>query len=292
MKKWLIACSLLLSSLVHAFAVPAFYGPQKQVKVGKATIAYYRFGYGRPLLLVTGHGDAMTMWHPTLLKILSKNREVIMFDYPGIGDSTIEGNYPDSMAQLASLVQGFIDSQKLDKPDLLGFSMGGSLVLYMVAENGSKYGHIVAVGGKAGGKRTIKPDPKNFAMLNSAKTSPAIAIKTLLFPPAAWAQANEYLKVLNQMPPPKMNQAALKAQGIAVDEENSGPGIWQKLPAIRNSVLIMNGTEDVLTPVQNASLIAGEIPAAWLIQIKHTGHGVLFQEPEFTGNLIEMFLSY
>lgn len=292
MKKWLMILCLSLTSLGFAAAVPDFYGPLKHAQVGKANIAYYRFGYGAPLLMVTGHGDTMTMWHPTLLKKLSKNREVIIFDYPGVGDSSIEGPYPDSMAKLSELVQSFIDNQKLNKPDLLGFSMGGSLVLYMAAQQGSKYHHVVAIGAKAGGTKTIVPEAKYFNMLNDTKMSPAEAIKTLLFPSTAAPQADAYIKIISQMPAEKMNKDALKGQSDAVNAENHGAGIWSLLPAIKNRVFIINGTEDILTPVQNAPLIAAAIPGAWLAQIKGAGHGVLFQEPEFTGDLIELFLSY
>lgn len=93
------------------------------------------------------------------------------------------------------------------------------------------------------------------------------------------------------MPQEKMDGAALKAQGAAVNGENNGPGIWDQLPNIKNKTLVINGTDDVLTPVQNAVLIAAAIPAAWLVQIRDAGHGVLFQEPEFTSKLIELFLS-
>ncbi|MGQ3891344.1 alpha/beta fold hydrolase [Legionella sp. CNM-4043-24] len=292
MKSWLSALCLLFASLGFANAVPDFYGPLRHAEVGNANIAYYRFGFGAPLLLITGHGDAMTMWHPTLLKKLSKTREVIMFDYPGIGESTIKGEYPNSMEKLSSLVQAFIESQKLERPDLLGFSMGGSLALYMSTQNGSKYHHVVLVGAKAGGKKTVVPDARSFNMLNDTKISPATAIKTLLFPATAAPQADAYLKILSQMPIPKMNPDALKAQSEAVNAENQGEGVWDRLPLIKNRVLVINGTEDILTPVQNAPMIAAAIPGAWLAQIKGAGHGVLFQEPDFTGDLIELFLSY
>ena len=292
MKQWLLIICLLIGSVASAGTVPDFYGPLKQAQVGDASISYYRFGTGAPLVMITGHGDAMVMWHPALLKKLSQTREVIIFDYPGVGESTIKGDYPDSMDKLSRLVQAFIENQQLDRPDLLGFSMGGSLALYMTTQYGDKYHHVVLVGAKAGGKKTVTPDPKYFNMLNDTKMSPAVAIKTLLFPATAAAQADAYLKVLSQMPIPKMNPEAMKAQSEAVNAENSGAGIWDKLPLIKNRVLVINGSDDILTPVQNAPMIASAIPGAWLAQIKGAGHGVLFQEPEFTGDLIELFLSY
>lgn len=292
MKILFFIIALLVSSVPNAGSVPEFYGPMKQVKVDKATISYYRFGFGAPLVMITGHGDSMTMWHPSFLKKLSKNREVIIFDYPGIGESKIQGAYPNSMEQLAKLVRGFIATQKLERPDMLGFSMGGSLLLYMTAAQPAAFNHVVLVGAKAGGSKTILPNEKDFSMLSQPNISPEIAIKKLLFPANASAQADSYLKVLSQMPPSPMNKEALQAQSEAVNAENAGPGVWDQLNAIHNRVLVMSGTEDILTPVQNAVLIASAIPGAWLIQIRGAGHGVLFQEPEYTGDLIELFLSY
>lgn len=292
MKRFFFLFILLITSTIEAGSVPDFYGPLKKVTVNNASIAYYRFGYGAPLVMLTGHGDSMTMWHPAFLKKLSKNREVIIFDYPGIGESTITGDYPDSMDQLSKLVQSFISSQQLERPDMLGFSMGGSLLLYMATQNSSSYNHVVVVGAKAGGKKTIVPEEKYFKMLSDPKIAPDVAVKTLLFPANARPEADAYLKILSTMPKATMNGTALLAQAQAVNSENQGPGIWDLLSKIKNRTLVMNGTDDVLTPTQNAVMIASSIPGAWLMQIKGTGHGLLFQAPEFTGDLIELFLSY
>lgn len=292
MKKWILFLVILFANSVYSGSMPAFLGSLKHATVGNADIAYYRFGSGKPLVMITGHGDAMSMWHPDLLKKLSDHRELIIFDYPGIDASTIKGEYPSSMSQLATLVQGFIDGQKLDKPDVLGFSMGGSLLLYMATQNSAKYDHIIAVGGKAGGKKSVAPDPKNFNMLSEPGISPAVAIKTLLFPASAGKQADAYLQILSQFPTPKMNGDALKAQAKAVSDENNGDGIWSQLTNIQNKTLILSGTEDLLSPVQNAVMIASGIPGAWLIQIQGAGHGVLFQEPDYTSKIIELFLNY
>lgn len=292
MKILFFIVALLASTLSNANSVPEFYGQIKQVKVDKASISYYRFGYGAPLVMLTGHGDSMNMWHPTLLKKLSQTREVIIFDYPGIGQSTIEGAYPNSMEQLSTLVRGFIATQKLNKPDMLGFSMGGSLLLDMTAKHASEFNHVVLIGAKAGGSRTILPDEKNFSMLSQPDISPAVAIKKLLFPATASAQADSYLKMLSQIPQSPMNKDALQAQNQAVNASNTGDGLWAQLGNIHNPTMIINGIDDILTPVQNAVMIASSIPGAWLIQIRGAGHGVLFQEPDYTGELIELFLSY
>ncbi|CEG58898.1 alpha/beta fold hydrolase [Legionella fallonii] len=290
MRNILLILALLINNAIHAGTIPEFYGSIEKVAVGKATLSYYHFGHGKPLVLVTGHGNSMTMWHPEFLKQLSEHREVIMFDYPGIGESTIDGAYPNSMEQLSLLVLSFIDKLKLDRPDILGFSMGGSLVLYMATQNSSRFDHLIVVGAKAGGKQTILPQRRYFDMLSDPHVLPSVAIKTLLFPSKARKQADDYLNILNQFPPQKMNNAALKAQAQAVEAENTGEGIWRHLIFIKNKVLVLNGTHDVLTPVENAVMITDAIPGAWLIQLRDTGHGVLFQEPEYSAKIIDLFL--
>ncbi|KTD44616.1 alpha/beta fold hydrolase [Legionella quateirensis] len=291
MKKWFLGLCLIWMTTPFANSLPEFYGPLKHVTIGNSNIAYYRFGEGKPLVMITGHGDSMSMWHPEFLKRISKIRQIIMFDYPGIGESTTTGSYPNTMDQLSKLVQSFIESQKLDKPDMLGFSMGGSLLLYMTTQYGTQYDHIIVIGAKAGGKKTVAPEAMYFNMLADPHTSPAVEIKTLLFPADATKQADAYLNILSQFPPQKMNADALKAQAAAVTGENQGPGIWSLLPGIKNKVLVISGTDDVLSPVQNAVTIAAAIPGSWLVQVKDAGHGVLFQEPVFISELVEFFIN-
>ena len=143
--------------------MPSFYGELKKVKIKNASIAYYRFGQGKPLVMIPGHGDNMTTWHPELLQKLRKNREVILFYFSGVGKSTTSGNFVNTMTKLASIVNQFVETQQLDKPDILGLSMGGSVLLYMAVQgDGEKFDYLIAVGGKAGGKQTILPEPKYF----------------------------------------------------------------------------------------------------------------------------------
>jgi pimeloyl-ACP methyl ester carboxylesterase len=292
MRIWIFVICMVLFSSTQAAAVPSFYGPAQQVSVNQANISFYRFGSGKPLVMITGHGDNMNMWPPLLLKQLSKHRTIIIFDYPGIGKSTINGDFPSTFEELTNLIQAFIKSQKLNKPDILGFSMGGSLLLYLATQHSDAYDHIIVIGAKAGGKQTIQPSAANFNLLKNTDVSPAVVIKTLLFPASAGKQADAYINGVMQLPQEKMDKKALAAQATAVTADNEGTGIWNDLPNIHNKILVLNGMEDVLTPVQNAVMIAAAIPGAWLVQVQGAGHGILFQEPDFAERLLELFLQY
>ena len=57
-------------------------------------------------------------------------------------------------------------------------------------------------------------------------------------------------------------------------------------------MLIINGTDDLLTPVKNSQLIADVIPTSWLVKTQGVGHEILFQIPDYSAKLIELFLQY
>ena len=62
--------------------------PAKKVHVGDIDIAYRTFGKGIPILLISGSGLVMDAWDPSILKDLSANHTVIVFDNRGVGNTT------------------------------------------------------------------------------------------------------------------------------------------------------------------------------------------------------------
>lgn len=54
--------------------------------------------------------------------------------------------------------------------------------------------------------------------------------------------------------------------------------------------LIIWGTEDLDSPVQNGLLLAGLIPWSWLVRVKGAGHGLMYQAPEQFADIVACFL--
>lgn len=75
--------------------------PIKKVHVGDIDIAYRTFGKGDPIILIGGVGSKMDSWEPSILKNLSRNHTVIIFDNRGVGNTTT-GTKSFSIQQLAS----------------------------------------------------------------------------------------------------------------------------------------------------------------------------------------------
>jgi len=77
--------------------------PAKQVHVGDIDIAYKMLGKGDPILLISGSSSDMNAWQPSILRDLSSNHTVIVFDNRGVGNTT-PGSKPFSIQQLATIV--------------------------------------------------------------------------------------------------------------------------------------------------------------------------------------------
>jgi pimeloyl-ACP methyl ester carboxylesterase len=97
--------------------------PAKKAHVGDIDIAYKVFGRGEPFLLISGSGLVMDAWDHSILRDLSSNHTVIIFDNRGIGNTTA-GTKPFSIIQFAKDTAGLLDALKIQKADVLGFSMG------------------------------------------------------------------------------------------------------------------------------------------------------------------------
>ena len=81
---------------------------------------------------------------------------------------------------------------------------------------------------------------------------------------------------------------SIKKQGVACWK---WAGTFDRLSQIKVPVLLITGTDDIVTPPQNSIMMAGKIPAAWLVQIKGGGHGLMFQYPERFVKVANLFLS-
>ena len=74
-------------------------------------------------MLISSSGSVTDAWNPIILRDLSSNHTVIIFDNRGVGNTTA-GTKPFSIIQFANDTAGLLDALKIQKADILGFSMG------------------------------------------------------------------------------------------------------------------------------------------------------------------------
>lgn len=103
---------------------------------------YIRKGSGKLLLLIHGIGSSHRSWN-RIIEGLAAQREVIVLDLPGFGDSKpLTGEI--SIATLADAVTLFLKEKDLIGIDAVGSSMGARLVLEL-ARRGGVLGKVISL---------------------------------------------------------------------------------------------------------------------------------------------------
>src|ERR671921_982989 len=139
--------------------------PLKKVRVGDIDVAYKMFGNGDPIILFNGASDDMDAWDPSLLKGISSNHTVIVFDQRGIGNTTA-GSKPYTYQQLANDTAGLLDALKIPKADVMGYSLGGHIAQAFTISYPEMVNSVIIVASSCGGKDSI-PKPQEFKKLQA-----------------------------------------------------------------------------------------------------------------------------
>jgi pimeloyl-ACP methyl ester carboxylesterase len=281
--------------------------PLKKVHVGDIDVAYKMFGKGDPIILFNGASDNMDAWDPSLLKGLSSNHTVIVFDQRGIGNTTV-GTNPYTPQQLANDTAGLLDALKIPKADVMGYSLGSYLAQQLTIIYPNKVNSLVLIGSSCGGKDHT-PKPPEFLKLqaeivNKSLNNVSISqeeMKSLVSASlgSGWIRLHpesldlpENMTLLQSKPglTPETMKNQMKV-GFAWEATNWN-GACDELAKLAKPTLVITGTDDNnYMPHANALVIAGKIPGAWLVQIKDAGHAVMDQYPDEISKILQTFLS-
>jgi len=77
---------------------------------------------GPPLLLCVGLGGSCRGWLPLQVPEFSTQRRTLIFDYPGVGESS-GGDAAFGTAELADTVAALLDALEIERVDALGSFM-------------------------------------------------------------------------------------------------------------------------------------------------------------------------
>ena len=255
----------------------------KKVHVGDIDMAYKIIGKGKPLILISGSGASMDMWDPHLLKQLSVNHTVIIFDSRGKGQTSVGTVKNMTMYQFANDTAGLIDALEIKEPvDVLGASFGGFIAQELVLSHPDKVNRLILYASDCNGKIAIPSRPAPFA---STPIDQARIIADMIFPEQWKKEHPNYLSYMPLVPIPSL--AAIQLEGQAI---SSWKGSCDRVADIHNPTLVIVGTEDEIVPPSYSLPLAEKIPGAWFIQINGGGHGLMYQYPEKLSRIILTFL--
>jgi pimeloyl-ACP methyl ester carboxylesterase len=117
-------------------------GTGNYAPVNGLNLYYETHGSGRPLVLLHGGLGSGEMFGP-VLPALADHHQVIAVDLQGHG-RTADIERPIHIDTMADDVAALIDHLGLDKPDVVGYSLGGGVALMTAVKSPEKVGRLVA----------------------------------------------------------------------------------------------------------------------------------------------------
>ena len=305
-----LLCSTTLPAVVPAGAAPLPVGvhdvratsagtlllePQ-YVSVAGTTIGWAQVGNGRPLLLLNGTGSPMSQWDPAWLAALAKDRRVIVFDYPGLGES---GPAPGriTFSRMGNWTAQLVRSLDLGRVDVLGWSMGGFVAQTLVRHHPALVRRLVLAGTNPGSART-RLGPRWAQRIDSDPDAGLRGYLRTNYPhsrPAQRAGRRAVHRINRAIGSGRYPRDDVPARTYHQMVRAETPWLrssrnWRQLTRVGHRTLVITGCKDVVTPPANSRMIAGQLHNAELRLLPGTGHSFLFQRPRKVASIVAGFL--
>jgi pimeloyl-ACP methyl ester carboxylesterase len=250
-----------------------------------------RQGRGRALVLLNGFAATRNDWDPAFLAALADGHDLIRVDHRGIGGSWHDDG-PFSISDLASDAAGVIEALALQRPAVLGWSMGGFVALSMAAARPELVGQLILLSTSAGGSQMTLGPAAVQARLRDFTGTPreqASRLIALLFPPERAAAMDAEFGAAVAAARAELRTDVLELQWRAIQD-------WARhgvagCPAVACPALIATGSDDIVIPPENSLALAEALPASWLARFSHSGHGFVADHPATLAALITTFLA-
>jgi pimeloyl-ACP methyl ester carboxylesterase len=249
---------------------------QDQVEIGGLTVAFRRAGTGPPVILLHGATLDSRAWLRTL-DDLSDEFTVVAWDAPGSGRSS---DPPESfrLPDFADCLAGFIEALGLDRPHVVGVSFGAALALQLYALHSRVPRTLILVGAYAGWAGSLPPEIVAERL--------GRAVRSAKRPPAEWARDMVATYFSDKAPADLVDEVvAIVSDCRPVWTRTAAHALAEAdlrdtLPDIRVPTLLLNGENDVRSPVTVAEDLQAKIPGSRLVVVPEVGHVVDLEAPE------------
>jgi pimeloyl-ACP methyl ester carboxylesterase len=274
----LAAFAALLLFAPSARAAGAVDAPTKTITADGTSIGYRSIGSGRPIVMIMGLSGTMDAWDPTFVDALAATgHRVILFDNEGIGKSSARPG-PLTIARMADNTALLIEALELDRPDVMGWSMGGMIAQSFAVRHPDLLRRLVLMATAPGDGQAKFPRADAFSSLQ--QSNDASKLLGLLFPPAHTAERDRYV------------QNILKRKGVVpaapkevIDRQLGATATWitggdpdgAKVKDLDLPVIAAGAVKDWALPADNTRHLAKVIPGAKRLMYSDAAHGFFLQ---------------
>ena len=253
-----------------------------KMKIDDVELYYESHGEGKPIVFSHAYLDDCSIWD-SQVKHFTKDYNVILYDHRGHGRSNQpkggEGNY--SVQVLSNDLHALIQKLNLEKPILVGFSLGGMAAILFALEHPDKTSKLVLVGATA--KLTLPTSAKFFGILR------------VLLPYETFLRIlckYKFYKPSKQIVDEELARALKVDKSIAFEcwkELTENYDVRDKVSKIGASTLIVVGEKDKVN-LEASRHLNREIKGSELRIIPDSGHTVMIEKPQEFNQILEEFI--
>jgi pimeloyl-ACP methyl ester carboxylesterase len=254
---------------------------ERTVSVGGVDVHTWIGGQGAPLLVLHGAGgnrgwtrstsrlaERFTVWAPT---------------HPGFGTSG-DADWMDGIDDLARFYLWFIDVAGLNRPHLLGHSIGGWTAAEMAVMNPGAIDRLVLVA-------PVGLKPEVGEILDVFYYTPLQLRDLTVHDPAT---VPEWDELFVKPPTPAEQEIAVRNREMTArltwKPYMHNPRLAQFLPRVSNPALLVWGREDRIVPVACGEQYRRLLPNATLSVLERCGHLPPIEQPDAYARLVGDFL--
>lgn len=252
------------------------------IQVNGSCYAYQTTGKGEPLILLHGFTGSKHTWDQ-FIKLWQTSFQVITLDLPGHGQTIT--NTPRTIEMTADDLREVLRHLNIDKAHIVGYSMGGrtaltyaltypETILSLTLESASP-----GLDSQKERRQRRQGDEQLIERLNKDGLSSFVNFweNIPLFSTQKWLREDIQEKIrqerLGQSPPGLVNSLRYMGTG-------QQPSLWNDLQSLNARVLLIVGEHDEKFVKLNEQM-QKRLPNVKLKVIKHAGHAVHIEQPDF-----------
>ena len=240
-----------------------------RVAIGSMRISYDRAGHGPPLVLLHGFFCDRSLWRRQLAD-LSDEFMVVAPDLPGCGDSS---DPPETflIADFAANVVSFIRALDLERPHVLGLSLGSVVALELYRQQPELAATLILASAYAGWRGSLSTEIVERRLERT--------VQQTYLPPEIWIKDWVTPGLLSEKAPPglvdevsAMVSAFHPLGARAMTRAVAAADMRDVLPRIQVPTLLIYGDKDARSPISVGAEIHERIAGSELVVIRGVGH--------------------
>lgn len=254
---------------------------------------------GRPLVLIPGLAGGAWVWQD-VVRQLKGDHTLYVVTLPGFDGRPAPAAAPFESARTA--LKDLVDKRKLDKPVLVGHSLGGTLALALAADLGGRVGGVVSVDGLP-----VFPGTEEVPPMQRAQMADGVRARVAAARPDAWAaQQRQYMRgqgVLDMGKADDLTPLLLRSDRDVVGAYMADVlalDLRPELAKVSAPVLVLvpyfepDSIQDGLTQAAKVdhyrSLLPG-VQSLELVPVAPARHFIMFDQPQVLADTLRRFLN-